>query len=485
MYGTNPLGYHLTAVALHGVSTLAVFGIALKATPAGTAGAAFAALLFALLPIHSESVAWINGSKVDVLPSALYLVGFLGFVWFRSTRRIRFLGLAALGFLGSLMSKELAVTFPAMVVCYDLFRRAASHPAASGDPARRWWQEFLVPYLGIGGLLGGYLALRGTIFASVLHEDQWVFNVREAFASAGGFHAEGGRLWETFAQLQEFNYRQPFLDFPPMAAGVVVGTLLTWTGFAVGISGNRREVIAWTAYFAAVWYLIACLPLLMTYHSVRHLYLPAAGPCIAIACLAATGWNRSWRRARLAWVASAMVVLMILAGMLWRQNGNWIRASDISEKLAQELPAALEATPREALVILWAPIDPNRAYVWPWVMPFALQEPFVSRDLYSEFRLIEFPVMYCCPVEQWWERKRAVLLAALTGDPEQEVAVHRLSWSEEKGVLGRLQISLTRKQLRARIEGILGGPIESDQTIQDAVATKLMGDFMDLTAQGN
>src|SRR5260370_19950621 len=69
LWGTNSVGYHLTAVLLHLVSSLAIFGIAKKSASLTNRGAALAGLLVALLPGHPESVALVNGSRVEPLPS--------------------------------------------------------------------------------------------------------------------------------------------------------------------------------------------------------------------------------------------------------------------------------------------------------------------------------------------------------------------------------------------------------------------------------
>lgn len=485
--GTNAVGYHRTAVLLHALSSLAVFGIARTAAGMGTGGAAFAGLAFGLLPIHSESVAWINGSRVDALPSMFYLAGFFGFARFRATGSARYLAFACAGFLGSLMSKEIAVTFPAMLISYDFFRRSAEAPASlrkDKDSLSRW-RATLLPYLPMAVLFVAYLTVRAAIFDSVLREGQGVFRPRDAFASAAGFRAQFGSLWMEFARLQEFNAAQFLIEFPPVAVAITLGVLVAWAVLLPRTGMRGKNAIIWTLYFGGVWYLVASLPLLITYRSPRHLYLPAAGPCIALACLAAPGWSGApRRRGRLTRVVTAVVLLTILGVLLWRQNSNWVRAGQMSATLTKDFPAALEGTPEGALVIAWAPSDHNKAYVWAWVLPAALQEPFMSRDLYSEARMVEFPDMYCCPLEQWWERKRPILIAILSGDPEAQTQVHRLAWDERSSAVSRLRVSLPRRQLRELVEEVLGGPVESALTISYDTAIKLMSLFMDLTAQG-
>jgi len=454
--------------------------------------AALAGLLFALLPVHSESVAWIAGSKADVLPSMFYLVGFLGFVSYRATGHTRYVVPAAVGFVGSLLSKEIAVTFPAILMSFDLVRWASRTQGVSVDnaaPGTGSWRAILFPYLPIAGLFVAYLVARGVMFPTLLQGERWPFSFREASATFAGFHAQINRLWSVFQGLHLYNIEQFLVELPPWSVGIILGLTLDWAVFTVR-AGARSGMLS-ILFFGGAWYAIACLPLLLTYHSARHLYLPMAGPCIALAWLASSGWTLLSGRARVVRVVAAVALLSILAAQLRTQNNNWVRAGEISQKLEDGFVAALEVTPTDALVVVWAPLKEGKigeawsggAYVWPWVMPAALQEPFAGRDLYSASRLLEFPDMYCCPVGQWWERKRSLLLSVLSGEPEEPVRVQRLAWDERNGMVTRRERAVPRKHLRALIEGVLGGPVEDANTVSHETAIKLMAAFMDLTAQ--
>lgn len=76
LWGLNPLGYHVTNVCLHFCNAMLVFFIlqSLKIP-----GARWAAIVFAIHPVHVESVAWITERK-NVLSGFFYLLGMLAFV---------------------------------------------------------------------------------------------------------------------------------------------------------------------------------------------------------------------------------------------------------------------------------------------------------------------------------------------------------------------------------------------------------------------
>jgi protein O-mannosyl-transferase len=76
LFGGNPFGWHLLNVLLHsGVCALGF--LLLRRWNLRTATAFGIALVFAVHPVHTESVAWISGS-----PDLLFAAAFLGSLWF-------------------------------------------------------------------------------------------------------------------------------------------------------------------------------------------------------------------------------------------------------------------------------------------------------------------------------------------------------------------------------------------------------------------
>ena len=66
LYGLNPIGFHATNLAWHVVNTLLLFHWLIRIAPAWPWRAFVVALLFAVHPLHVESVAWVAERK-DVL----------------------------------------------------------------------------------------------------------------------------------------------------------------------------------------------------------------------------------------------------------------------------------------------------------------------------------------------------------------------------------------------------------------------------------
>src|SRR5687767_9539976 len=89
-FGDATLGYHLVNICLHATSAF-LFAVLLRrlAVP----GAVVAAFIFAVHPVHVESVAWITELK-NTLSGVLYLSAAIAYVNFDTNRRKRWWALA-------------------------------------------------------------------------------------------------------------------------------------------------------------------------------------------------------------------------------------------------------------------------------------------------------------------------------------------------------------------------------------------------------
>jgi protein O-mannosyl-transferase len=115
-WGDDTLGYHLVSIGLHALSAfLAALILRRLAVP----GAVTAAFIFALHPVHVESVAWISELK-NTLSCAFYLSALLAYVQFDESRKIRIYVLALALFIMALLSKTVTATLPAalLVICW-------------------------------------------------------------------------------------------------------------------------------------------------------------------------------------------------------------------------------------------------------------------------------------------------------------------------------------------------------------------------------
>ena len=131
LYGLHPGRHHLTNVLLHIVNTLLLFGV-LRRMTGKLWQSSFVAALFALHPLHVESVAWIAERK-DLLSACF---GFLT-LWFYA-RFVQNPGISRyvpvlLFFMLSLMAKPMMVTLPFVLLLLDYWPLVRSQFQVIGD----------------------------------------------------------------------------------------------------------------------------------------------------------------------------------------------------------------------------------------------------------------------------------------------------------------------------------------------------------------
>jgi len=119
LWGARPAGYHVVNVLLHVLNALLVWLLLQRlAVPGG----GIAAWLFALHPVHVESVAWIVERK-DLLSATFYLLSALAYLKFdREGRRPAYV--ASLLFFGlGLLSKTMVLSLPLALLLWVWWKK--------------------------------------------------------------------------------------------------------------------------------------------------------------------------------------------------------------------------------------------------------------------------------------------------------------------------------------------------------------------------
>jgi tetratricopeptide (TPR) repeat protein len=327
LWGNRAAGYHLTNLALNAAVCLLLHRLAAR-LGLDRSGALFAALVFALHPVHVEAVANISHRK-ESMAALFYLLSFLVYLRATGSRVARgpwLLGLPVLYLLG-LLSKEVAIVMlPVMVVAWELL--------TPGERRRRWLR--LAPFLGVLAAVLLVVALRHDVgsfsgrFSPARIE--WVTD-REAhsypavlFTAVQAFGAYAGLLvWPVPLYLDRAFPVAHALADPGALAGM--GVLLA-VAAGVAAAWTRDRVVA----FGLLWWVVNLLPVVnlvpLTYWLIaeRFLYVPSIGFALVAGALFARALRRSAGHRPLApllAVAGGTVVLVVLTVLTVRQNRVW------------------------------------------------------------------------------------------------------------------------------------------------------------------
>jgi Flp pilus assembly protein TadD len=318
--------FHLTVVLLHAVATFLVFRCGLRLfadAPAGNWAAFWSAALFAVHPIHSESVAWM-AARPDVMVAcfglaAVLVQGRLGWSpWKRSS-------IAALLVLLALFSKENAAALLLLVPASAMFAlvpgsEAAARRHASPVGKALPWAVLSAPFLVVAGL---YLLMRAVALSGMPSTPMALpENPLAAWIAAVGAYLR-------------------LLLFPYPQSAYISELPLHWTGLAMGvvlITGLSVAVwYAWTKrqrplLFGLLWMSLTLAPSLVVVLKLptapiaeRYLYMPSIGFCWGLGWLIVQGLKV--RRvpsiavhAGLAVLAVAALARTVTRNQVWRDN---------------------------------------------------------------------------------------------------------------------------------------------------------------------
>ncbi len=304
---SNPCGYHLTNVLFHVANTLLLF-ILLQRLTGARGCAAFVAGLFAIHPLHVESVAWISSRK-DVLCAFFWLLSLLAYVRYARTPNMKNYLAVAAAFGLSLMSKPVAVTLPIALLLLDywpLDRRSLG--------AGRLLCE-KIPLFGMSLALGlATLWAQGSVGA-ISQLQNLSFSVRLSNALVAYVSYLGKMLWPV--GLAVF-YPHPGASLPHWEATAAAILLLGLTFIAIKNSKARPHLL-----FGWLWYIITLLPMAgliqVGGHAMadRYTYIPLIGVFIALA------WEIRKLASPLLLKPLAISLLGILGMMTFIQTGTW------------------------------------------------------------------------------------------------------------------------------------------------------------------
>jgi tetratricopeptide (TPR) repeat protein len=315
LWDRDPAGYHLTNWLLHLGVTLAFWAFLRRALRRDDIPLA-AALLFAVHPAHPESVTFISG-RVDPLAALFGVLSLLLLTrsWHsEGDRRGRGAYVASLGlFLAALLSKEMAVTFPAAVFLVEGL-------TAPGD--RRCWRRAARRTLPFVGVLVLYAAIRlialGTLTSgqgagNVPFEVLWPRVVTVVATYLGLL------VWPPFGFHVEPTVSLPSTITPMVLILTVVPLALAALALLPAV---RRRVPALS--LGILWALAALVPVsqilpVETLVGERYLYIPSLGACLALAT-AITSVSRG--RSLLLWGVVGAITIAYAANTIHR-NQYW------------------------------------------------------------------------------------------------------------------------------------------------------------------
>ena len=318
----RPGAAHAVNALLHAAATVLLL-LALVRMTGALGPSAVTAGLFALHPLHVESVAWIAERK-DVLSGVLWMATMLAYVVWVERRGVLRYSLLLVLLAAGLMAKPVLVTLPCALLLLDYWPLGRLGGDAGRSPRR------------IGRLVAEKLPLAAATVASSLvtmRVQQGAMTSDEALPLVERLHGAvvayaaylGDTVWP--AGLAVFYPRWNLRGQEPLAAAEVVvaaavlavlSALVLWGTWR----GRRYLLVGWLWYLGTLVPMIGIVSVGDAARADRYTYIPLIG------VFAAAAWGgrdlaAAFKLPRRATVAAAAIVLAACTALTVRQLGHW------------------------------------------------------------------------------------------------------------------------------------------------------------------
>lgn len=358
LFGLQPQWHHLMNLLFHIANTLLLFFVLHRMTKA-LWKSAFVAALFALHPLHVESVAWVAERK-DVLSAFFWMLTMSAYVYYVKQPGLRRYLPVVLAFALGLMAKPMLVTLPFVLLLLDYWplqrfkqkrsdrqigravnklvsgagqtgksrkRRTAGEELPAGEPAdsrNQWalihpllWEKTPLLVLTTLSSIVTYIVQRKggavTSFETISLGDR----IANAFVSYITYI--GKTIWPNdLAVLYPYSVLLPTWQ--------IVGSAFLLTAITITVIVRARSfpylAVGWLWYVGTLVPVIGIIQVGIQARADRYTYLPLIGLFI----MAAWGFPelvKNWRARKEALVASSTVALICLCIVTWTQVRYW------------------------------------------------------------------------------------------------------------------------------------------------------------------
>ena len=328
LFHLNAGGHHLTSLLIHVANAVLLFLILAYGT--GRAGPSlFAAALFALHPIHVESVAWVAERK-NVLSTFFFLLAIGAYGWY--ARKPDWKRYLAVGFFFAwgLMAKPMVITLPFVLLLLDYWPlgRVKGGSRAVSDLPQTSWGKLVVEKIPL-------FALSGVSAVITMQAQQAGGAMRSVTQFSLGVRLENAivayamYLWKTIWPVRLAPlYPHPGDSLAGWQVGLSLVVLLAISTLVLRFRSKPYVLVGWLWFLGTLVPVIGLVQVGDQAMADRYAYIPLIGIFVMIAWLA-TDVAEGWMIPAAARIGAAMCVMLVLALATYRQLAYWDSSYDL------------------------------------------------------------------------------------------------------------------------------------------------------------
>jgi len=343
IFELDPLGYHLSSLILHILNVILIYAL-MNVIQENKISSLVAGLIFACHPVLTEAVNGVSFNE-DLLATFFFLLSFILYLKLNPREKFK-AGLFILSlffYLLGLLSKEMAITLPVIILFYDIFIRQSRGADGFVHQIIQTLKQRIILYLGYAAVSIFYLILNFVIITKSTEGEKFTF---------GGI---GERLLYlplhifNFIRLAilpinlsvdyGFSYPTNFFELYNLIAVIGVGGLVM---LSTVVYKRQRNL-----FFGIWWFLLTLFPvynLIKIFNPLadRYLYLPLVGFCMVLSLLITDlipgRLNLATRSSNIAMLSLIGILLVTYSGATIARNRDWKGGFSLWSKTLQTNP---------------------------------------------------------------------------------------------------------------------------------------------------
>ena len=328
LYGLTAGGHHFSNVLFHAIAVVLLFITFYKMTGA-IWRSAFVACLFAIHPLHVESVAWVAERK-DVLSGVFFMLTLLAYVHYARTASIWRYLIVLLMFACGLLSKPMLVTLPFILLLLDYW---PLHRLERSAPTQR--KEKISSAVGEARSLRALFVEKIPLLALSVGSCAITFILQKRATGAIPPLPFPWRLENALASYVIYIYKTLWpinlaVFYPHLNDTLPIWKLILAIAVLLAISATAIILRQERPYFFTGWFWYVCMlvPVIGFVqvgeqgYADRYSYLPSIGLFLMVTWFGADTLAIGTFKSRLL-VPAAIIIIMATAGMAFVQTSYW------------------------------------------------------------------------------------------------------------------------------------------------------------------